>query len=58
MAPPTESPETLLQQCLTSHPDAIRLRGLDVEHSLAGLRCGECRRLYDLSVTEFESLQP
>jgi len=46
-----------LLHCATAHPAAVRVRALDVLEDAAGLRCAECRRLYDLDIASFETHQ-
>jgi hypothetical protein len=43
--------------CLKAHPAALTLREMDVFEDLAVIRCAECRRLYVLTVTAFETHQ-
>jgi hypothetical protein len=47
----------LLATCLEAHPVAVTIRELDVIRDNVGLRCGECRRMFDLQVSTFESHQ-
>jgi hypothetical protein len=47
----------LLTTCIQTHPEAVTIRELDVIRDNVGLRCGECRRMYDLQVSTFESHQ-
>lgn len=46
-----------LESCLRAHPVSVTIRELDVIRDTVGLRCGECRRMFDLQVSAFESLQ-
>jgi hypothetical protein len=46
-----------LEECVAAHPAAIAVRAMDVVRETAGLRCGECRKLYELDVTTFETHQ-
>lgn len=46
-----------LEECAASHPSALGVRAMDVVRETAGLRCGECRKLYELDVTSFETHQ-
>jgi hypothetical protein len=46
-----------LESCLHAHPVSVTIRELDVIRDTVGLRCGECRRMFDLQVSGFESLQ-
>ncbi len=43
--------------CLEGHPAALTLREMEVFKDLAVIRCAECRRLYVLTVTAFETHQ-
>lgn len=47
----------LLTTCLQAHPEAVTIRELDVIRDNVGLRCAECRRMFDLQVSMFESHQ-
>jgi hypothetical protein len=47
----------LLATCVQTHPEAVTIRELDVIRDNVGLRCGECRRMFDLQVSMFESHQ-
>ena len=47
----------LLTTCVQTHPEAVTIRELDVIRDNVGLRCDECRRMYDLQVSMFESHQ-
>ncbi len=46
-----------LEECAAAHPAALGVRAMDVVQETAGLRCGECRKLYELDVTTFETHQ-
>jgi hypothetical protein len=46
-----------LEECAAAHSAAIAVRAMDVVRETAGLRCGECRKLYELDVTTFETHQ-
>jgi hypothetical protein len=46
-----------LASCIEAHPTALSLREMDVFEDLAVIRCAECRRLYALTVTAFETHQ-
>lgn len=46
-----------LESCLKAHPVSVTIRELDVIRDQVGLRCGECRRMFDMRVSVFESLQ-
>ena len=47
----------LLASCIHTHPEAVTIRELDVIRDNVGLRCSECRRMFDLQVSTFESHQ-
>ena len=49
--------EEFLKACVSSHPAALSLREMDVFQDLVRLRCADCRRLYDLAVSTFETRQ-
>jgi hypothetical protein len=49
--------EALLIQCIATHHAAITLRDMDVFQDLVLLRCAECRRHYEVTVTSFETHQ-
>ena len=51
------SGEELLKACVTTHQTAITLRDMDVFQDLVMLRCADCRRLYELRVSAFETHQ-
>ena len=51
------SSQTQLAGCLEAHAAALTLREMDVFEDLAVIRCAECRRLYVLTVTGFETHQ-
>ncbi|GMV48880.1 MAG: hypothetical protein NBKEAIPA_02990 [Nitrospirae bacterium] len=51
------TPKDRLVACLQAHALAVTIRELDVIRDSAGLRCAECRRLFDLRVSAFESHQ-
>jgi len=46
-----------LEECAAAHPSALSVRALDVVREEAGLRCGECRKMYDLDVLSIETHQ-
>lgn len=46
-----------LEECAAAHPAAIGVRVMDVVRDEAGLRCGECRKMYDLEVVSIETHQ-
>ena len=53
----SESGETLLNRCITAHATALTLRDMDVFRDLLLLRCAECRRHYEVTVSAFRTLQ-
>lgn len=46
-----------LGQCGATHPVSLRIRAMDVVHDHVGLRCADCRRLFDLDVASFQTRQ-
>ncbi|WP_447973516.1 hypothetical protein [Nitrospira sp. Kam-Ns4a] len=50
--------EDWIAHCATAHQTALGVREMDVLRDFVGLRCAECRRLYDLDVAFFETHQP
>ena len=46
-----------LEDCLRAHPVSVTIRELDVIRDTVGLPCGECRRIFDMQVSTFESHQ-
>lgn len=51
------SGEVLLKVCSTLHQTAVTLRDMDVFQDLVLLRCADCRRQYELTVSAFETHQ-
>ena len=49
--------QALLSACITAHQESITLREMDVFQDLVLLRCGDCRRHYELTVSSFETHQ-
>ena len=49
--------EDYLKACAASHAAALTLREMDVFQDLVRLRCADCRRLYDVTVSVFETRQ-
>ena len=47
----------VLSACALTHPVAVTIREMDVIRDSVGLRCAECRRVFDLQVAAFESYQ-
>ncbi len=46
-----------LKACVSTHHTSLSLREMDVFQDLVRLRCADCRRLYDLTVSAFETRQ-
>ncbi len=44
-----------LKACAAAHAASLTLREMDVFQDLVRLRCADCRRLYDLTVSSFET---
>ncbi len=56
----SEAPISAAQQlaaCATDHGPALSVRVVDVAEDVVGLRCAECRRVYELSVPAIETHQ-
>ncbi len=49
--------KALLSACITTHQASITLREMDVFQDLVLLRCADCRRHYELTVSSFETHQ-
>lgn len=47
----------LLIRCVSTHQAAVTLREMDVFLDLVRLRCAECRRHYEVTVSSFETRQ-
>ena len=47
--------EDYLKACAAAHAASLTLREMDVFQDLVRLRCADCRRLYDLIVSAFET---
>jgi hypothetical protein len=47
--------EDYLKACAAAHAASLTLREMDVFQDLVRLRCADCRRLYDLTVSAFET---
>lgn len=56
-APGGDEAADCLKHCLAAHQVALGVREVDVLRDSVGLRCAECRRLYDLDVAAFETHQ-
>lgn len=46
-----------LTRCAAEHPDALGVSEMDVLQEFIRLRCAECRRVYDLQISLFETHQ-
>jgi hypothetical protein len=46
-----------LDECLKAHVRSVTIRAMDVIQDVVGLRCRDCRRLFDLDIASFESHQ-
>jgi hypothetical protein len=51
----TQPGEVLLKACVATHHASISLREMDVFQDLVLLRCADCRRQYELTVSAFET---
>lgn len=51
------SGESLLNACIATHQASLTLREMDVLQDLVLLRCADCRRHYELTVSSFETHQ-
>ncbi|MBH0201797.1 MAG: hypothetical protein HP496_05725 [Nitrospira sp.] len=49
------SGEEFLKACVSTHHASLTLREMDVFQDLVRLRCADCRRLYELMVSAFET---
>lgn len=49
--------EEFLKTCVSTHQASLTLREMDVFQDLVRLRCGDCRRQYELTVSAFETRQ-
>lgn len=47
--------EALLKTCVLTHHTSLSLREMDVFQDLVRLRCADCRRQYELTVSAFET---
>lgn len=47
--------EELLKACVSTHHASLTLREMDVFQDLVRLRCADCRRQYELTVSVFET---
>lgn len=49
------SGDEFLKACVSAHHTSLTLREMDVFQDLVRLRCADCRRLYELTVSTFET---
>jgi hypothetical protein len=49
--------ESLLSGCVETHQASLTLRQMDVFQDMMLLRCADCRRHYEVTVTAFETHQ-
>lgn len=49
--------EEFLKACVSTHQASLTLREMDVFQDLVRLRCADCRRQYELTVSAFETRQ-
>jgi hypothetical protein len=47
--------EEFLKACVSTHHASLTLREMDVFQDLVRLRCADCRRLYELTISAFET---
>ncbi len=47
--------EEFLKACVSTHHASLTLREMDVFQDLVRLRCADCRRQYELTVSVFET---
>ena len=47
--------QALLKTCVSTHSPYLTLREMDVFQDLVRLRCADCRRQYELTVSAFET---
>lgn len=47
--------EEFLKACVSTHHASLTLREMDVFQDLVRLRCADCRRQYELTITAFET---
>jgi hypothetical protein len=55
--PAREKPAAVLNRCIVEHAGAVSIREMDVLEDSMGLRCGQCRRVFDLHIAACESRQ-
>ena len=54
---PGHAPAEQLRACAEQHGAALSIRAVDVVEEMIGLRCAECRRIYELHVPAIETHQ-
>lgn len=54
---PIQEGQALLSACVARHHPALTLRSMDVFEDAVLLRCADCRRHYEVTVTSFETHQ-
>jgi hypothetical protein len=47
----------VLDRCIVEHAGAVSIREMDVLQDAMGLRCAQCRRLFDLRIAACETRQ-
>lgn len=47
--------DEFLKACVSAHHASLSLREMDVFQNLVRLRCADCRRRYELTVSAFET---
>jgi hypothetical protein len=52
-----DEPAKVLDHCIVEHAGAVSIREMDVLEDLMGLRCGQCRRVFDLQIESCETRQ-
>ncbi len=46
-----------LTACIEAHRTALGISIMDVVRDAAGIRCAECRRVFEIAVSKFETHQ-
>jgi Ethanolamine utilization protein EutJ (predicted chaperonin) len=47
----------VLDHCIVEHAGAVSIREMNVLHDTMGLRCAQCRRVFDLRIASCETRQ-
>ena len=55
VCPDEPSGEECLKVCVSTHQAVLTLREMDVFQDLVRLRCADCRRQYELTISAFET---